>query len=281
MTDDTLAKRRTSPALSRLDSSAPIQAVDRALGLLELLSSEDDGARLCDLAERSGLPASTVHRLLTTMAERRFVQFSAVDGNWRIGQTSHRVGAAFTRRGNLAGTALPLLRQLRDKARETVNLAIADSDEIVILSQVESREIVRTITRPGGRLPMTSSGLGKAILAHYPVAEVERIVQHFGLPRFTSRSIVRPGDLTEDLARIRDQGFALDDEQAHVGLRCVAAALFDLTGDPVGAISLSGPTTRLSDARIAPLGRLVAETALAITGALGGAPSAQDAPTPA
>lgn len=271
---DTPAKRRPLPARSQLDSPRPIQAVDRALSLLELLSHDDEGARLCDLAERSGLPASTVHRLLTTMAERRFVQFSPMEGSWRIGQASHRVGTAFARRGNLAGTALPLLRQLRDKVRETVNLAITDADEIVILSQLESRDIVRAITRPGGRLPMTSSGLGKAILAHYPAREVERIVQHFGLPRFTPRSVVRPGDLTEELARICRQGFALDDEQAHIGLRCVAAALFDATGDPIGAISLSGPTTRLSDARIAPLGQAIAETAEAITRLLGGAPPA-------
>lgn len=247
-----------------------IQAVQRALHLLDLLSQQDEGARLGDLAERSGLAPSTVHRLLTTMEEQRFVQFSPAEGVWHVGQASYRVGMAFTRRGTMAGLAQPLLRRLRDSTRETVNLAAVEAGEIVMLSQIEGRDILRALARPGGHVGMTSSSLGKAILAYYPEAEIERVIQRFGLPRITPRSIVRPADLTTELARIRSRGFALDDEEVQVGLRCVAAAIFDAAGDAIGAVSVSGPAPRLPDARIADLGPLVAETAAAITEALGG-----------
>lgn len=272
------SKRNASTPSERQGGGASIQAVQRALRLLDLLSQQDEGARLGELAERSSLAPSTVHRLLTTMEEQRFVQFSPADGFWHIGQASYRTGMAFTRRGNMAGLAIPFLRRLRDKARETVNLAAIQAGEIVMLSQIEGRDILRSLARPGDGVGMTSSGLGRAILAHYPEAEIEQVIQRVGLPRITPRSIVRPGDFAVELARIRSRGFALDDEEVQVGLRCVAAAIFDATGDAIGAVSISGPATRLADARIESLGALVAEAAAAITEALGGVVPGPESP---
>src|ERR1700716_660423 len=106
-----------------------VQSVDRALLIIELLAEDDEGYRLTDLAERTGLSPSTVHRLLTTMEERRFVQFDASDGMWHVGRQSFSVGAAFIRRRNFVAQALPFLRRLRDETRETVNLGVADEGE--------------------------------------------------------------------------------------------------------------------------------------------------------
>jgi IclR family acetate operon transcriptional repressor len=267
---DNVLKRRTGTVEDNGESRASVQSVDRALRLLELLSEDEEGYRLTDLAERSGLSPSTVHRLLTTLEERRFVQFDQSDGMWHVGRQAYNVGATFIRRRNFVGTALPYLRRLRDQTHETVNLAVADSGEIVILTQVESREVVRAITRPGGRAPMSSSGLGKAILAHYSNEEIAVIVQKFGLPRVTPNSIVRAGELREELKRVRAQGYAMDDEEATMGLRCVAAAIYDSIGEPICAISTSGPVNRISNERSASLGPIVAEVAAQITDALGG-----------
>ena len=135
-----------------------VQSVTRALSLLELLGEDDEGYRLSDLAERAGLSPSTVHRLLTTMEQKRFVQFDPYTHLWHVGRQSFAVGAAFVRRRNFVAETIPFLRRIRDQTRETVNLAVAEEGEVVILTQVESREIVRAITRAGGRAPMTSSG---------------------------------------------------------------------------------------------------------------------------
>lgn len=252
------------------DKRDVVQSVDRAMRLLEILSEDEEGYRLTDLAERAGLSPSTVHRLLTTMSTRRFVQFDPTDTMWHIGRQSFTVGATFIRRRNYVAQALPFLRDLRNKTRETVNLGVADAGEIVILTQIESREIVRAITRPGGRAPMTSSGMGKAIMAHYSDVEVSDIIQKFGMPKVTPKSITRGSDLREALKQVKVHGYALDDEEATMGLRCVAAAIYNEQAEPMAAISASGPTTRISDERMAALGPIVREIAHEITEALGG-----------
>lgn len=251
-------------------SKGAVQAVDRAMRILEVIAEAEAGMSLSEITERSGLSASTVHRILTTMEERRFVMFDAAESAWRIGRQAHSVGASFARRNNFIGAALPFLRALRDKTRETINLGIAEAGEVVILHQVESREIVRAITRPGGRIPMTSSGLGKAIMAHYATPDIGHIVKTFGLRRLTPKSIVRADDLFAALHRIRQDGYALDDEEANPGLRCVASAVFNSDGEPLCAISLSAPAARISDERFHRLGHIVAQVAVAITQSLGG-----------
>lgn len=272
-----MPRRATHPSNDSQDSKSSVQSVTRALQILEVLSEDEEGYRLSDLAERCGLSPSTVHRLLTTMAERRFVAHDATDGMWHIGRQSFAVGATFVRRRNYIAQTLPFLRRLRDQTRETVNLAVADSGQIVILTQIESREIVRAITRPGGRALMTSSGLGKAILASYSEEDVASIIQSFGLPRVTPNSITRASELRAELKRVREQGFALDDEEATIGLRCVAAPVYNEHGEPLAAISASGPTGRISNERLQSLGPIVAEAAAQITDAIGGIAPPRDA----
>ena len=252
------------------DKSGFVQSVTRALSLLELLAEDEEGYRLTDLAERSGLSPSTVHRLLTTMEQRRFVQFDQSDGMWHVGRQSFSVGAAFVRRRNFVAQTLPFLRRLRDQTRETANLAVADEGEIVVLVQVESREIVRAITRAGGRSPMTSSGMGKAIMATYSPEDVSALIQKHGMRRVTPNSIIRASDLREELQRVRVQGYALDDEEYSIGLRCVAAVVRNQYGEAMASISVSAPVARITDERLISLGPIVAEVAAEITDALGG-----------
>ncbi len=263
----TPARNEESPG-----ADGTVQSVTRALSLLELLGEDDEGYRLSDLAERSGLSPSTVHRLLTTMEQKRFVQFDPYTHLWHVGRQSFSVGAAFVRRRNFVAETIPFLRRIRDLTRETVNLAVAEEGEVVILTQVESREIVRAITRAGGRAPMTSSGVGKAILATYSPEDVSAIVQRYGLPRVTPKSIIRAGELHDALNRVRSQGYAVDDEENAIGLRCVAAVIFNEHSEALAAISVSGPATRISDERLVSLGRIVSEAADEITSALGGKP---------
>jgi IclR family transcriptional regulator, acetate operon repressor len=248
-----------------------VQSVDRALSILETLSEDDEGYRLSDLAVRTGLSASTVHRLLATLESRRFVQFDRAQSKWHVGVRSFTVGASFARRRNFSAQAIPYLRKLRDLTRETANLAMVDDEFVIVLTRMESREIMRSLTQVGGRVPMVTSGVGKAVLATYSDEDVGAVIRHHGMPRLTEKSIVRPSDLFKELEKIRKQGYALDDEEACMGLRCVAAVVYNDCAEPLAAISVSGMTSRLTDQRLPEIGQVVRDVAAELTAALGGA----------
>jgi IclR family acetate operon transcriptional repressor len=247
-----------------------VQSVDRALSILETLAEDDEGYRLSDLAVRTGLSASTVHRLLATLESRRFVQFDRAQSKWHVGVRSFTVGASFARRRNFSTQAIPYLRKLRDLTRETANLAVVDDEFIIVLTRMESREIMRSLTQVGGRVAMVTSGVGKAVLATYSDEDVGAVIRHHGMPRLTEKSIVRPGDLFKELEKIRKHGFALDDEEACMGLRCIAAVVYNDCAEPLAAISVSGMTSRLTDDRLPEIGQIVREVAGELTVALGG-----------
>jgi IclR family acetate operon transcriptional repressor len=247
-----------------------VQSVDRALLIIETLAEDDEGYRLTDLAVRTGLSPSTVHRLLATLEKRRFVQFDRDESMWHIGAQSFAVGSTFVRRRNFVTQALPYLRKLRDQTRETANLAVVDDGAMVVLTRVESREIMRSVTKVGGRVPMVASGLGKALLSTYSEEDVFAIIQREGMPRLTSKSIVRAGELCKSLHDIRRQGYSVDDEEALIGLRCVSAVVYDDCSEPLAAISVSGKASRVPNDRLPVLGKLVQEVAAELTKALSG-----------
>jgi IclR family acetate operon transcriptional repressor len=268
-------RRKLAEPKSGTDSEAEprdggVQSVDRALSIIETLAEDDEGYRLTDLAVRTGLSTSTVHRLLATLEKRRFVHFDRYESKWHVGAQSFSVGATFARRRNFTAQAMPYLRKLRDQTRETVNLAVVDDESIIVLVRIDSREIMRSLTKVGGRVAMVASGVGKAVLATYSDDDVNAIICRQGMPRLTEKSMVRPGDLFRELETTRRRGYAVDDEEARIGLRCVAAVVYDDCSEPLAAISVSGMTSRLTDERLPVLGRVVREVATELTLALGG-----------
>jgi IclR family acetate operon transcriptional repressor len=273
MRKDVIRRKAIEPRSTAEESDvrdSGVQSVDRALSIIETLAEDDEGYRLSDLAIRTGLSTSTVHRLLATLENRRFVQFDRSQSKWHVGARCFTVGATFARRRNFAAQAIPYLRKLRDLTRETANLAVVDDEFIVVLTRMESREIMRSLTKLGGRVAMVASGVGKAVLATYSDDDVSAIIHHHGMPRLTEKSIVRPGELFKELEKIRRQGYAVDDEEACMGLRCVAAVVYNDCAEPLAAISVSGMTARMTDERLPQLGRTVREVAAELTAALGG-----------
>ena len=172
-------RRRLIEPKSHADSDhrdGGVQSVDRALLIIETLAEDDEGYRLSDLSVRTGLSTSTVHRLLATLEKRRFVQFDRYESKWHVGAQSFAVGATFARRRNFVAQAMPYLRKLRDQTRETANLAVVDDESIIVLTRMESREIMRSLTKVGGRVAMVASGVGKAVLATYSDQDVNAII---------------------------------------------------------------------------------------------------------
>lgn len=262
--------RRAEVARIGRDNDGTVQSLLRALNLLEVLAEDDEGYRLVDLAGRAGLSTSTTHRLLTTLEQKRFVQFDRDESLWHIGVQCFAIGAGFARRRNFTRIALPIMRRLRDATGETVNLGLLDQGDVVFLTQVESREAMRAITRPGGRLPLPCTAIGQAILSAMDEREVARILHKHGLPRLTQNSIARPTKLRDALEAARNLGYAVDHEENSVGLRCVAAVIYDENVQPLAAISVAGPTVRVTLSRVPELGKQVIEAAREISRATGG-----------
>lgn len=242
----------------------------RALSLLERLAESSSGMSLTDLSQQLGIPPATAHRLLSTFEELNFVEQDSDAGLWFVGLKAFTVGQAFLTRRNFVASARPFMKALVEECGETVNLGLIDDGEAVFISQVESQEMMRMIVKLGSRSPIHASGVGKAMLSSMGEQEVVQLLQHRGLARFTDHTIDNPADLRDALEAIRHQGYALDDEEHAIGLRCVAANIYDENGRALAAISLSGPKARITDKRLAELGVAVRQTASDITESLGG-----------
>lgn len=246
-----------------------VQSLDRALSILERLA-EADGMTLTDLAQSVGLAPSTTHRLLTTLQQRRFAAFDEEYGVWVIGVGAFNVGNAFLRNRRIVTLGRPVMRRLMEDVGETVNLAVQDQNELVYVTQFESHAPMRAFFRPGRRAPMHASAVGKAMLAEMEEAVLTEVLHQKGMPRFTEKTIVDPAQLRRELARIRERGWAVDDEEHTVGMRCVAATIHNEHGEVIAGISLSGPSVRVTETRLGELGARVVQAANAITEQIGG-----------
>lgn len=263
-------RRRGRPrAFNQPAEPNAVQALDRALRILAIVA-EADGLSLSEIAERSGLAASTAYRMLTTLAGHGMVEFAEAEQLWSVGVEAYRIGTAFLRSRKLVDRARSVMQALMEKTGETANLGVAEDDCVVFVSQVETHEAIRAFFRPGTRSPFHASGIGKAILAHLPAGRVEAIVARTGLQAFTEKTLARRIDLAVDLDQVRRRGWSVDDEERHPGMRCVAAAIFNEFAEPVGGISISGPTVRVTADRLAALGPQVKEAAATVTRLIGG-----------
>ena len=251
------------------EASGSVKALDRALILLKLLA-ETDGLTLTGIAERTGMAPSTAYRLLSSLQGHGLVHFQDDEQRWQIGVETYRIGSAFLRRTKVADVSRTAMRALMEATQETVNLGVADDADVVFVSQVETHQPIRAFFRPGSRGPMHASGIGKALLSHFPRERVESLARIRGLQSFTGRTITDEQTLLGELAASRERGWALDDEERTEGMRCIASAIFNHFGEPVAGISISGPSVRLPDDRLAEVGEQVHAAADGITRSIGG-----------
>ena len=269
---ETAARPRTrgrTRTRSREDTTGQVQSLARAISILKALARADDGMTLTDVALTVGLPPSTTHRLLTTMQHDRIVRFDQATALWHVGVEAFVIGNSFIRSRDLVVMARPIMRRLMEETGETVKLGVQDDGEVIYLAQVESRETMRAYRAPGTRVPMHCSGVGKALLANQSEEEVNRILQRHGLTRVTEKTLATPVRFRDALAQIRKQGYAIDDEEHAVGLRCIASVVFNEHDEPIAAISVSGPSARISDEKISVLAGMVTRAAKSIASEMG------------
>ena len=251
-------------------NAGQVRSLTRALSILKHLASSSDGMSLTELSEAAQLPPSTTHRLLTTLEAERFVRPDSQGGLWRVGVAAFFVGSSFARSRDTLTLVRPYLRRLMEMTGETANLFVESDAEAVCIGQIESRHAMRALTGIGGRVQMHTSAAGKVMLAHMDPARRDLLLKQIELSRITDKSIVDSRILLASLEKVRGQGFAIDDEEHALGLRCVSAPIFNEFGDAIAAMSVSGPTARIPDTRLNTLGETVSQAAREATRDFGG-----------
>lgn len=236
---------------SRSSYAAP--AVEAALSILETLGTVHEMG-VTELARKLGLGKSSAYRLLATLARRGYVEKNPQSDRYRLTYRLFAVGSPAADRFGLRETAHPVMERLATETGETVNVGVLDGTRVVNLHKVESRHLLRMHMEVGGGVPAHATALGKVLLTALTQAEIAERLGGRRLERLTHRTIADRAALWRVLARVREQGFALDDEECSLGLRCVAAPILDHRGSVVAALSISGPSQRLPHQ---VLGRLV------------------------
>ena len=248
-----------------------IQSLDRAIGVLEGLA-EAGTATLTELAAATGQSPATVYRVLITLEGRGVVELQPGEQTWAVGPRAFLIGSSFLRRSSVVERARAPMRRLRDETGETANLGVPRGDHVMFVSQVETDASLRAFFPPGTLSPLHASGIGKALLAWFDPPRRADFLARAELDRFTARTITSADRLAEDLERIRARGYALDDEEKAEGMRCVAAPVFDATGEAVAGLSVSGPVSRVTPGDAGRLGAEVSRAAAALSAALGAPP---------
>ncbi|MBZ9657178.1 IclR family transcriptional regulator [Phyllobacterium lublinensis] len=253
------------------ENAAPssVQVLDRSLNLLSIIA-DNDGSTLTDLADHTGMAPSTVHRLLNSLANHGMLMHDTESGEWTIGVRAFEIGNAFLRYRKLGTISRPFLKRLMDECGETANVAIEDEGDVVFISQIESHAPMRAFFRPGRRGPIHASGIGKAILSTWSDTAIGQTLGGRTLTHFTDHTLDTLPALLNDIQKIRTRGWSIDDEEHTLGMRCIAAPLFNEHGEAIAGISVSGPAVRLPKEKLGVLGPVIRRTADELTAAMGG-----------
>ena len=227
-----------------------IQAVSHALDLLEQFHGDIDELGVTELSKRLKLHKNNVFRLLATLESRGYIEQNKATENYRLGLKALELGQTFIKQMGLLRQAKPILEKMVEDSNETSYVAIYKDNYIVYLDVVETNLTVRVVSRVGSRLPAYCTAAGKVHMAHMTEEELEELLGKSKFEQITPTTIASAEAMREELVKVREQGYALDDEELDLGVRCIAAPIRDYTRRIVGAISVSGPTMRVGNERI-------------------------------
>lgn len=248
-----------------------VQSISRMFDVLEALALAEEEMSLSRLQAKLDLPPPTLHRLLQTLVERGYVEQNSDSRRYGPGLKILEIAEAARRntRFDLCRVVRPFLQRLTDGSGETSNLVVRHNGRIVYVEQVPSPRSVRMFTEVGHRAPLYCTAAGKAILSCLSEDQLEAYGSTLEFEQRTPQTLGSIDQLRRDVSRARQRGFAIDNEEFETGVRCVAAPIVDAGGSCVGAISVSGPTTRLSSKRAEELGPQVGDVSALCSTRLG------------
>jgi IclR family acetate operon transcriptional repressor len=258
-------KERQEP--SRTGGSATL---NRALEVLEALAAgPETGLTAAQLAEITKSNRVSVHRILGSFVAHGFVRQQQPGARYRLGFRLLALAERVIAERDLVPLAQPLLEELAERSGETSHLAVLDGAEAVYVAKIESSQSIRLVSRIGARVPLYCTALGKSLLSVAQPGVRDRLLAQQSFERRTARTRTSPTELIPELDEIRERGYALDDIENEEGVRCVGAAVVDHAGRPVAAISVSGPTSRVTVERAHEIGRLTARIAGQLSAGIG------------
>jgi IclR family KDG regulon transcriptional repressor len=255
-------------AAARQPNKKVVPAAQRALAVLELLMASRKGLAVSEIARSLGLARSTTFYIVNTIEECGYIYRTSTRGRYTFTAKLLELASRSLECLGVREPAAPFLRTLMQKTGLTVHLGVIAQDEVVLIDKVAPATSQRLATWVGKRMPIHCTGLGKALMAHLPEKQVEYHIQR-GLIRYNDNTIVSAGKLKDELLRIQSQGYAIDDEEETVGLRCIGVPVFDKNNQAVAAISIAGTSEELSDEKLDRLVRAVKQAAASVSAQLG------------
>lgn len=249
-----------------------VQSVDRAMQILLAFDSEAQELSINELSRRVRLSKSTVHRLLTTLATRSFVEQNNQNGKYRLGLALYELGTQTILARSFVAEAEPFLKEIVGLYGETASLSVLEDIHSVIVEKFESSAALRLTSQIGRRSHLHTSASGKVLLAYQPSPLQEELIARLPLPRFTPNTITDPRELKRHLAEIRRRGYAVDNEEVSEDLICIGAPVFNHSGQVVAAISASGLASRVRQAGVERIAATLVAAGLSISSRLGFSP---------
>jgi IclR family acetate operon transcriptional repressor len=245
-----------------------ITALQRGLRLLQLFSESGHGLTAKQVAGRSRLPVSTVHRFLTNLESAAFLNCGG-DGVYQLGIACFAIGQAALGQLDIRRVSLPYLEELNRKTRETIHLTLRNGLSAVYVEKLDSPEQLRIHSRIGAAVPLYCTAVGKVMLAYMPDEERERVIPQLGLKRLTPNTVGNLQELAAELYRVRKNGYACDLEEHELHIRCIAAPIWDHAGEVSASVSITAPMVRMAVTRLRQLAPLIQTAGLQISRELG------------
>lgn len=246
-----------------------IQSVDRALQILECFSSKEKELGVTEISKLLSLHKSTTFGLLATLENRGYIEQNFRNGKYKLGLKLFELGIQVQENMDLGDIAKPYLDELVKENNETVHLVINDKGQAVYIDKVEGTTSMRMYSQLGKRPPMYCTGVGKVILAFMPEEFLDKYLEQEELEKLTPYTIIDKECLKKELKQIKTHGFSVDNEEIEIGLKCVAAPIRNHKEEIVGAISIAGPTSRMTLEKIEILSGVIRAVAMEISNKLG------------
>jgi IclR family transcriptional regulator, KDG regulon repressor len=245
-----------------------ITALQRGLRLVQMFSEAPDGFTAKQVADRSRLPVSTVHRFLANLESAGFLNCGG-DSVYRLGVACFAIGQAALGQLDIRRVSLPFLQELNRQTRETIHLTVRHGSLAVYVEKLDSTEHLRIYSRIGATVPLYCTAVGKVLLAYMSDEERKRVLPQLTLKRLTPNTVGNTQELEAELGRIRKNGYACDLEEHELHIRCIAAPIWDDAGSVNASLSITAPTVRMSVTRLRQLAPLIQAAGLQISRHLG------------
>ncbi|MCQ6268087.1 IclR family transcriptional regulator [Fictibacillus sp. WQ 8-8] len=230
-----------------------VKSVSRALDIITLVSLKKGGLGVTEIANQIDINKSSVYRILSTLVQYGYIEQDSETGRYKLGYKLLEVSSKLLESIDLRAEARPYLQELENLTNEVIHLVVYDQGEVVYIEKLEGNETLRMHSKVGKRAPMHCTSVGKAILAYLPTNVVQDILDRKGMPMNTDKTITNKDNFLQELIEVRKRGYALDIEENEYGITCIAVPIFDHLGKVIAAVSISGPTMRMTKERMEQL----------------------------